>query len=130
MYGILFFCFIDALESFRFSQKVLNRFSKDFTNGNYGRSPVCLHTPLVSFNLTPISKGFEKVCLGDFWTQFMDFLRFLKNYLTKSKILALMDGIGCGKLPCISGSAQSIFTQKHMALKIVNFKIFDHFWNF
>ena len=66
MYGILFFCFIDALESFRFPQKVLNRFSKDFTNGNYGRSPVCLHTPLVSFNLTPISKGFEKVCLGDF----------------------------------------------------------------
>ena len=120
--GCFLFFFETLWKIFVFLKNYSTDFQKSGTNVNSGYSSVSLLTPLVSFYLTSFSTAFEKVCGGIFDPIFWIFLHFLENYPSKSEIFGSIEKTGYGKLPCISGYAQTFFTQKIMALKIVFFK--------
>ena len=107
MYGIRFF------ETFWKIFVFLKNYSTEFqkskksgTNGESGRYPVCLLTPLVSFYLTPFSTAFEKV------TPIFEFFKTFKNYPPKSGILVSIEWTGCRELLWVSGYAQFFRTKK------------------
>ena len=101
MYGIGFFLLFlrPFWKIFVFLENCSTEFQKSGTNGTTGQSPVCLHTPISSFYLAPLSIAFEKVCGVNFLPKFLDF-RELPTQICDFGFKVRTD---CGKLPCISG---------------------------